>query len=113
MEKIHVFDTTLRDGEQSPGASMTLEQKYEIASQLARLGVDIIESGFPVSSPQQFKACELIAKEVKGSKIAALARAVEKDIDSAYDAIKKAKHPRIHTFIASSPIKLFLNLDIK
>lgn len=106
MEKIQVFDTTLRDGEQSPGASMTLEQKYEIASQLARLGVDIIEAGFPVSSPQQFKACELISKEIRGTKIAALARAVEKDLDSAYEAIKKAEHSRVHTFIATSPIHM-------
>ncbi len=106
MEKIFVFDTTLRDGEQSPGASMTMEQKLEIASQLARLGVDIIEAGFPVSSPQQFKACELISKEIKGSIIAGLARAVEKDLDSAYEALKKAEHPRIHTFIATSPIHM-------
>jgi 2-isopropylmalate synthase len=113
MEKIHVFDTTLRDGEQSPGASMTLEQKYEIASQLARLGVDIVEAGFPVSSPQQFKACEMISKDVKGIKIAALARAVQKDLDSAYEAIKSAEHPRIHTFIATSPIHMQYKLKKK
>ena len=113
MEKIYVFDTTLRDGEQSPGASMTLEQKYEIASQLAKLGVDIIEAGFPVSSPQQYKACELISKEIKGTKIAALARAVEKDLDSAYESIKKAEHPRIHTFIATSPIHMQYKLKKK
>lgn len=106
MEKIFIFDTTLRDGEQSPGASMTMEQKLEIASQLSKLGVDIIEAGFPVSSPQQFKACELISKEIKGSIIAGLARSVEKDLDSAYEALKKAEHPRIHTFIATSPIHM-------
>lgn len=106
MEKILVFDTTLRDGEQSPGASMTIEQKYEIAVQLARLGVDIIEAGFPVSSPHQFNACQLIAKEVKGPTIGALARAVEKDLEAAYEAVKYSKKPRIHTFIATSPIHM-------
>ncbi len=106
MEKIHVFDTTLRDGEQSPGASMTVEQKLEVAIQLSRLGIDIIEAGFPISSPHQFKACQVISENVKGTSIAALARAVEKDIDRAADAIAKAEHPRIHTFIATSPIHM-------
>jgi 2-isopropylmalate synthase len=106
MEKIFIFDTTLRDGEQSPGASMSVEQKFELAVQLSRLGVDIIEAGFPVSSPHQFEACVRIAQKVKGSTIAALARAVQKDLDSAYQAIKDAEHPRIHTFIASSPIHM-------
>ena len=113
MEKVFIFDTTLRDGEQSPGASMTLEQKHEISHQLSRLGVDIIEAGFPVSSPIQFKACELIANDVKGVTIAALARAVEKDIDAAYEAIKKAANPRIHTFLATSPIHMQYKLKKK
>jgi len=106
MEKVYVFDTTLRDGEQSPGASMSIEQKNELAIQLAHLGVDVIEAGFPVSSPHQFKACKLIAESVKGPIIAALARTLEADIDSAVESIKKAEHPRIHTFIASSPIHM-------
>jgi 2-isopropylmalate synthase len=106
MERVWIFDTTLRDGEQSPGASMSVEQKQEIASQLARLGVDVIEAGFPISSPHQFEACKLIAKTVKGPTIAVLARALEKDIDSAAEAVKAAEHPRIHTFLATSPIHM-------
>ncbi len=106
MDRIFIFDTTLRDGEQAPGASMTIEQKYEVAVQLARLGIDIIEAGFPVSSPHQFKACEFIAENLKGPVIAALARAVEKDIDSAALALAKAENSRIHTFLATSPIHM-------
>jgi len=106
MERIYLFDTTLRDGEQSPGASMSMEQKYELAVQLARLGVDVIEAGFPISSPHQFEACRLIAQKVKGPIIAALARALEKDIDAAYEALRAAERPRIHTFLASSPIHM-------
>ncbi len=106
MERIFIFDTTLRDGEQSPGAAMTVEQKYEVAVQIARLGVDAIEAGFPVSSPLQFKACKMISENLKGPVITALARAVEKDIDSAADALNKAENSRIHTFIATSPIHM-------
>ncbi len=106
MERIVIFDTTLRDGEQSPGASMSVEEKYEVAVQLARLGVDVIEAGFPVSSPHQFEGCRLIADKVKGVEIAALARAVEKDLQAAYESVKTAERPRIHTFIASSPIHM-------
>jgi len=106
MEKIQIFDTTLRDGEQSPGASMTLEQKYEIALQLARLGVDVIEAGFPISSPHQFNACKEIASGVKGPVIAGLARSVEKDIQAVADSLKAAERMRIHTFIATSPIHM-------
>jgi 2-isopropylmalate synthase len=106
MERIYLFDTTLRDGEQSPGASMSMEQKYELAAQLARLGVDIIEAGFPVSSPHQFEACRLIAQKVKGPTIAALARALDKDLEAAHEAIKPAERRRIHTFLASSPIHM-------
>ncbi len=115
MDKIDIFDTTLRDGEQSPGASMSLDQKIEIGQQLAHLGVDIIEAGFPVSSPIQFEACKTIAKEIKGPTIAVLARTMEKDLDAAYEAVKGAEKARIHTFIASSPIhmeyKLKMNQD--
>ncbi len=106
MERVYVFDTTLRDGEQSPGASMSMEQKLEFAAQLARLGVDVIEAGFPVSSPQQFKACQLIAASVKGPAIAGLARALPKDLDAAVEAVGAAERPRVHTFIASSPIHM-------
>lgn len=113
MERIYIFDTTLRDGEQSPGASMSIEQKHEVALQLERLGVDVIEAGFPVSSPHQYNACELIAEKVKTVTIAALARAVEKDIEIAAKAVEKAVHPRIHTFIASSPIHMQYKLRKK
>jgi 2-isopropylmalate synthase len=106
MERIYIFDTTLRDGEQSPGAAMSVEQKYEIALQLARLGVDVIEAGFPVSSPQQYRGCRLIAEKVQGPAIAALARAVEKDLESACQAVAPAERQRVHTFIASSPIHM-------
>ncbi len=106
MEQIDIFDTTLRDGEQSPGASMSMEQKFEIAIQLSRLGVNIIEAGFPVSSPHQFRACRMIAEGVKGPIITGLARALEKDIEAAADAIKPAEKKRIHTFIATSDIHM-------
>jgi 2-isopropylmalate synthase len=106
MDRVYVFDTTLRDGEQSPGASMSVEQKLEVALQLERLGVDAIEAGFPVSSPQQFEGCRLVARRVKDATVAALARAVEKDIDAAAESIEGAAHPRIHTFIATSPIHM-------
>jgi 2-isopropylmalate synthase len=101
-----IFDTTLRDGEQSPGAAMSIPQKLEIARQLAVLGVDIIEAGFPVSSPAQFEATKLVAEQVKGPTIAALARANPLDIESAGKAIVAAKKKRIHTFIATSPIHM-------
>jgi 2-isopropylmalate synthase len=106
MDRVVIFDTTLRDGEQSPGASMSVEQKLEIAVQLSRLGVDVIEAGFPISSPQQLEGCQLISKKVRGPTIAALARAVEKDIDCAAQAVHDAEHPRIHTFLATSPIHM-------
>ncbi len=110
-DRVYIFDTTLRDGEQSPGASMTIEQKYEIALQLERLGVDVIEAGFPVSSPHQFNACQNIASALKKTTVAALARSLEPDIDAAAESIKKAEHPRIHTFIASSPIHMKYKLQ--
>ncbi len=107
MDNVFIFDTTLRDGEQSPGASMSLEQKYELAVQLARLGVDVIEAGFPVSSPHQAESCRHISEKLKGGPtIAVLARAVEKDLESAVEAVKKAEKPRIHTFIATSPLHM-------
>src|SRR2546423_5132309 len=104
--KIRVFDTTLRDGEQCPGASMTAEEKLEVAHQLARLSVDVIEAGFPISSPGDFESVKQIAREVRGPIICGLARAVPADIDRAGDAVKYSERPRIHTFIATSDIHL-------
>jgi 2-isopropylmalate synthase len=106
MEKIFIFDTTLRDGEQSPGASMALEQKVEVAKLLAMINVDIIEAGFPISSPKQFEGVKRIAESVEGPTIAGLARAVEKDITTCFEAVKQAQKKRIHTFIATSDIHL-------
>ena len=103
-DKIFIFDTTLRDAEQTPGAALNLEEKLEIAKHLAKLNVDIIEAGFPVSSPGDFDAVERIANEVEGPEICALSRVVEKDITVAWRAIKDAPKPRIHTFVGTSPI---------
>jgi len=105
-EKVIIFDTTLRDGEQSPGASLSIAEKLEIARQLAVLGVDVIEAGFPISSPAQYKATEQVAQTVQGPIIAALARANQDDIKVAAEAIKPAQRKRIHTFIATSPIHM-------
>jgi len=111
-KRIVVFDTTLRDGEQSPGASMTLEEKAEIAKRLDELGVDVIEAGFPVSNQKDFDAFKIISKEVKNAQVCALARCVKKDIDAAWEAIKEAKNPRIHVFLATSDIHLKHKLEI-
>ena len=111
--RVIVFDTTLRDGEQSPGASLSIKDKVQIAIQLERLGVDIIEAGFPVSSPVQFEAVTAVAAEVRGAVICGLARTLEKDITSAYNALKDAAKPRIHTFIATSPIHMEYKLHKK
>ncbi|MCG8346117.1 MAG: 2-isopropylmalate synthase, partial [Chlorobiales bacterium] len=104
-EKVLIFDTTLRDGEQSPGASLNLQEKVEIARQLEKLNVDIIEAGFPASSPLQFEAVRQVGDE-SGKIVAALSRAVENDIKSAHDALKSARYPRIHTFISTSDIHI-------
>jgi 2-isopropylmalate synthase len=101
-EHIQIFDTTLRDGEQVPGCKLDKEQKVIIASQLERLGVDVIEAGFPISSPGDFKSVEAISEIVNQTTVCALTRAVEKDIDVAAEAVKKAKLPRIHTGIGTS-----------
>ena len=106
MEKILIFDTTLRDGEQSPGFSMNIQEKLQVAKQLEKLNVDIIEAGFPIASEGDFQAVRAIAKSIKRSKIAALARAEDKDIDRAWEAIKEAPHPFIHTFISTSDLHL-------
>ena len=104
--RVKVFDTTLRDGEQTPGVSLTVEEKVEIAKQLARLNVDVIEAGFPISSPGEFESVRRISAEVNGPVIAALARAVERDIDRAAEALRDAETKRIHTFIATSPVHM-------
>lgn len=104
--RILVFDTTLRDGEQSPGASLSVYEKLAIAHQLARLNVDVIEAGFPVSSEAQFEAVKQISEQVEGPTICGLARCVDIDIDKAAAALEKARKPRIHTFVATSKIHL-------
>jgi len=109
-EKIFVFDTTLRDGEQSPGCSMNLDEKIEMARQLDRLGVDILEAGFPIASQGDFDAVRLIAAEIRRPIIAALARASELDIKRAWEALQEAARPRIHTFLATSDIHLQFKL---
>ncbi len=114
-DKVRIFDTTLRDGEQAPGIALDPDQKLVIAQQLARLGVDIIEAGFPISSPGDFEAVSRIAQEVTGPVIAALARAEAGDIDRAWEAVRFNPNPRIHVFLATSPIhmehKLRMNED--
>jgi 2-isopropylmalate synthase len=106
QDRVKIFDSTLRDGEQAPGIALDPEQKVSIARQLARLGVDIIEAGFPVSSPGDFRAVTRIAQEVEGPTIAALARAQAGDVDTAWEAIRHTAHPRIHVFLATSPIHM-------
>ena len=106
MRKIIIFDTTLRDGEQCPGASMNKEEKLTVARQLAKLNVDIIEAGFPVASEDDFEGVRLIAKEIRGPVIAGLARARKEDIERAGDAVSVAERSRIHTFIATSEIHM-------
>ena len=105
-QPILIFDTTLRDGEQSPGASMSHEEKMQIAELLDEMGVDIIEAGFPISSPGDFKAVTEVAKLVKRASVCGLARAGFKDIDRAGEALKGAFRPRIHTFISTSPVHM-------
>lgn len=104
MRRITIFDTTLRDGEQCPGASLTPQEKLEIAKQLVRLGVDVIEAGFPIASPGDSQAVKMIASNIKGPTIAALARSLPADIDAAAAALAPAKNKRIHVFLATSPI---------
>ena len=106
MDKLIIFDTTLRDGEQAPGASLNQKEKLEVALSLAHLGVDVIEAGFPISSPGDFESVKQIAKLVKGPAICGLARAIKKDIDAAYMAVKYSKKPRIHVFLATSKIHM-------
>lgn len=105
-KQVFIFDTTLRDGEQSPGAALKMNEKLAIARQLAALNVDIIEAGFPFSSPGDFEAVQRIAAEIEGPVITGLCRATPQDIEATWDAIKVAKRPRIHTFIATSDIHI-------
>lgn len=105
-ERVLIFDTTLRDGEQSPGATMTTPEKIEVARQLARLGVDIIEAGYPAASPGDLGAVQTIAREVKGVTVAGLARVQFVDIDAAWEGVRFAESPRIHTFVNASPIQM-------
>lgn len=109
---VRIFDTTLRDGEQSPGCSMNLKEKIEMANQLDKLGVDIMEAGFAIASPGDFASVKSIAKSIKNSSVASLARALKKDIDAAAEALKEAKFPRIHTFIATSDIHMAYKLKM-
>ncbi len=104
--RVTVFDTTLRDGEQSPGISLNRQEKLEIAQQLARLGVDVIEAGFPITSPGDFESVQAIAREVQGPVICGLARTSKQDIDAAWNAVRDSERPRIHTFIATSDIHI-------
>ena len=106
MSKILIFDTTMRDGEQSPGCSMNTREKLEIARQLDRLGVDVIEAGFPVSSPDDFEAVQRVAAQTEHAAVAALCRAVKGDIDTAWEGGKVARRPRLHVFIATSELHL-------
>jgi 2-isopropylmalate synthase len=104
--RVHIFDTTLRDGEQSPGISLNTQEKVEIAQQLARLGVDVIEAGFPITSPGDYEAVRTIAREVEGPVICGLARTHKADIDAAWGAIADSPRPRIHTFVSTSDIHI-------
>src|ERR1700753_3789446 len=101
-KKIFIFDTTLRDGEQVPGCKLNTKEKIELALRLEALGVDIIEAGFPISSPGDFQSVEEISKIVKNASVCGLSRAVQKDIETAAQALKHAKRPRIHTGIGTS-----------
>lgn len=112
MNKIKIFDTTLRDGEQSPGCSMDLSEKIEMARQLERLGVDVIEAGFATASPMDFKSVQTIAETVTNCKVASLARCTKGDIDSAWNAVKTARSPRIHVFLATSDIHMEYKLKM-
>ena len=112
-DRVLIFDTTLRDGEQCPGASMTLEEKLQVAELLDEMGVDIIEAGFPIASNGDFESVSEIAKRVKRATVCGLARAGQKDIDRAGEAVRHAKNPRIHTFISTSPVHMKYKLQME
>jgi 2-isopropylmalate synthase len=106
MERIYIFESSLREGEQAAGGGLSAQNKLKIAQQLERLGVDIIEAGFPISSPGELEAVKLVASKIKKCTVAGLARSLKKDIDACWEALKKAKHPRIHVFLATSEIHM-------
>ncbi len=110
-DRVYIFDTTLRDGEQCPGATMTFEEKLEVADLLESMGVDIIEAGFPIASDGDFEAVSAIAKRIKNATVTGLARAGMKDIDRAGEAVKGAARPRIHTFLSTSPVHMKYKLQ--
>jgi len=110
-DQVIIFDTTLRDGEQCPGATMTLEEKLQVADLLDAMGVDVIEAGFPIASNGDFEAVSLIAQRVQNAVVAGLSRAAPGDIDRAGEAVKNAKRPRIHTFISTSPVHMKYKLQ--
>src|SRR5262245_54821368 len=112
-DRVVIFDTTMRDGEQSPGASMNLEEKKRIAAVLEEMGVDVIEAGFPIASNGDFEAVREIARQVKTSSVAGLARASKKDIDRAWEALQKAARPRIHSFLSTSPLHMKFKLQME
>ncbi len=113
QDRVIIFDTTMRDGEQSPGASMNLEEKLRIAAVLEELGVDVIEAGFPIASNGDFEAVKAIAGRAKEASIAGLARASRKDIDRAWEALSRARRPRIHTFLSTSPLHMKFKLQME
>ncbi|HAT08698.1 MAG TPA: 2-isopropylmalate synthase [Rhodobiaceae bacterium] len=113
QDRVYIFDTTLRDGEQSPGASMTLEEKLQIAELLDAMGVDVIEAGFPIASNGDFESVSEVAKLMRNAQVCGLARAGAKDIDRAADAVKHANNPRIHTFISTSPVHMKHKLQME
>ena len=106
QNRVYFFDTTLRDGEQTPGVALRTPEKVEIAKGLVRLGIDVIEAGFPAASPGDFEAVQTIAREVKGATICGLARANEKDVQKVAEALKDAERSRLHVFIATSEIHM-------
>jgi 2-isopropylmalate synthase len=112
VDRVWYFDTTLRDGEQSPGFSMNVAEKLRMARQLERLGVDIIEAGFPIASPGDLEGVQTVAREVRGCRVAGLARACQKDVDAALTALEPAAHPRLHIFLATSDLHLRYKLRI-
>ena len=111
-KKIKIFDTTLRDGEQTPGVNLNLKEKLIIAKKLEELGVDVIEAGFPMASEGDFNSVKELSKTVKKSYVAALCRATKKDIDRAYEAVKYAAKPRLHIFLAASKIHMKYKLNM-
>ncbi|MEX2298828.1 MAG: 2-isopropylmalate synthase, partial [Dongiaceae bacterium] len=111
--RVIIFDTTMRDGEQSPGCSMTLDEKQRIAAALEELGVDVIEAGFPIASNGDFEAVKTIAAQITECSVAGLARASRKDIDRAWEALQDAKRPRIHTFLSTSPLHMKFKLQME